>query len=106
MSQKNPYYSPEELDLEILVFDREGLCYEYDTLCFWRTKQGLVYSASNSGCSCPTPFKDYEGETLADVLLTLERVQDLDHAIRIYNSWKPDESACVEKLIEWWEKTR
>jgi hypothetical protein len=83
----NPYYHPEDLELELLSFDEPSMCYEYNTLCFWATKNGLIYSASDSGCSCPTPFEYYEGETQKDVVQKLERIGSLDQALQIFDSW-------------------
>jgi hypothetical protein len=34
--------------------------YEFHTLSVWRDKEtGRIYYASDSGCSCPTPFENY-----------------------------------------------
>lgn len=63
------------------------MCYEFNTLCFWATKDGRVYSACDSGCSCPTPFEDYEGFTQEEVLQKLERVESVGHAEQIFDSW-------------------
>ncbi len=83
----NPYYEPDKLDLELLSFDEPNLSYEYNTLCFWATKDGRIYSASDSGCSCPTPFENYTGQTLDAVLQQLERVGTISQAESIFNSW-------------------
>jgi hypothetical protein len=83
----NPYYNPESLDLEMLAFDEPGLSYEFNTLCFWATKNGRVYSAEDSGCSCPTPFEDYEGETQDEVLQKLSRVGSIAQAEAEFDNW-------------------
>jgi hypothetical protein len=83
----NPYYAPEKLELELITFDEPDMSWEYNTLCFWSTNEGLVYSASNSGCSCPTPFEEYEGETMKDVVQKLERIGSLEQALSIFDSW-------------------
>ena len=79
----NPYYDAEELSLKIISFDMDDLSYEFDTLCFWATPDGRVYTAQDSGCSCPTPFEGFEGDTMDDVVQLLERVKDLNHAEQI-----------------------
>lgn len=86
----NPYYDPEKLELELLSFDEPNLRYEYNTLCFWATKDGQIYTASDSGCSCPTPFESFSGETQKDVLRQLERVGSLEQAENIFVSWNKD----------------
>lgn len=83
----NPYYSPDKLGLEMICFDEPDLCYEYNTLCYWATKDGRIYSASDSGCSCPTPFEAHDKDTTEDVLETLERVGSIEHAKAIFDSW-------------------
>lgn len=83
----NPYYAPEKLGLEMISFQEPGLCYEYNTLCFWSTGDGRVFSASDSGCSCPTPFEKYEAETQVECLQRLERVGSKEQAEQIFESW-------------------
>jgi hypothetical protein len=83
----NPYYDSDKLGLDLLSFDEPGLSYEYNTLCFWVAKDGRVYSASDSGCSCPTPFEQYSGATLDEVLPMLERVGSLAQAESIFDAW-------------------
>ncbi len=104
----NPYYNPEKLDLELLSFDEPNLSYEYNTLCFWVTKDGRVYSASDSGCSCPTPFEGYSSTDQGGVTMKLERVATIAHAESILLSWGKsyDGSSFLslsdkEKLSEW-----
>ena len=85
----NPYYHPEQLGLEIISFDEPDLAYEYNTLCFWASADGKIYSASDSGCSCPTPFEDkHDRPTCKEVLNTLNRVTSVKQAERIFDEWK------------------
>jgi hypothetical protein len=86
-TKMNPYYDPEKLELELVSYDEPNLSYQYNTLCFWATKDGRIYSASDSGCSCPIPFEDYEGETQDEVLQKLERVGSVVQAESIFDSW-------------------
>ena len=83
----NPHYSPEKFNLEMLVFDEPGMSYEFNTLCFWATEDGKVYSASDSGCSCPTPFERFDSETQDELFQTLERVGSVEQAESIFESW-------------------
>src|ERR1041384_858404 len=83
----NPYFNPEKLDLEMLTFDEPDLNYEYNTLCFWVTKDGRIYSANDNGCSCPTPFEDYEGSNQDEVLKKLVRVGSVQYAESLFNDW-------------------
>ncbi len=83
----NPFYNPDKLDLDLLSFDKSSGSYEYDTICFWATKDGLVYTAQDSGCSCPTPFESHDCEAREDVLASLERVESVQHAESEFDTW-------------------
>jgi len=83
----NPYYNPEKLGLTCESFD-EQLSYEYNTLCFFFTDDGRVYSAQDSGCSCPIPFENYEGETQEEVLRMMDRVGSVEQGMREYDSFQ------------------
>ena len=85
-----PYYNPEKLNLEMLEFDEPNLSYEYNILCFWATQDGRIYSASDSGCSWPTPFENYEGEIQKDVLQKLDRIGSVEDAESIFDNWNKD----------------
>ena len=83
----NPYENPEDLGLEMLEFYEPNLSYKYNALCFWATRTGQVYSASDSGCSCPRPFENYVGVTVDDVLPKMERVGSMEQGLRIWDGW-------------------
>lgn len=83
----NPYYNPEKLGLEMLSYDDPGSCYDFNTLCFWSTGDGRVYSATDSGCPCPIPFEDYDGKDQEDVLQRLQRIGSVDQAEAEFRSW-------------------
>lgn len=54
------YYSPEEHGLEILGEVEEDPDYSFNKFVVWRRKSdGALFYASDSGCSCPSPFEDY-----------------------------------------------
>ncbi len=97
----NPYYNSDSLGLDPLIFEESGLCYAYNTLCFWSIN-GKVYTASDSGCSCPTPFEQYEGDTLEDVLKNLEEVGSLREAEAILENWGKAETGDKKELRDWW----
>jgi hypothetical protein len=55
------YYSPESRGL--ITFDalQEDLSYEFNIIWIARhVDSGELFWAHDSGCSCPTPFEDYE----------------------------------------------
>ena len=55
------YYSPEDLGLEsIASLDLDNEPYQFDIVAVWRhTETGRVYWATDSGCSCPSPFENF-----------------------------------------------
>jgi len=56
----NIFYNPEAFGLEVVAqIEYSSGSYEFDTRVIWRDKQGKLYTARDSGCSCPTPFEDY-----------------------------------------------
>lgn len=112
MSKINPYYSPEKLGLEVVSLDEDGLDYEYNTLAFFKSPNG-VYLIADHGCSCPTPFEDYESTDTADFERQAEKVLSLEDAEYSISSWNRGYServrrtrldnimSVVEKLREW-----
>ncbi len=55
----NPYYSPEQFGLEILFDIDTAGSYEFDMFVIWERKSDrTIWWATDSGCSCPTPFDD------------------------------------------------
>ena len=87
MERINPHYRPEKLGLTMLSFEDPNADYDFDIICFWKTEDGRIYTATDSVCSCPTPFEDYEGTTLDEVLQKLERVGSVEQAISSFKSW-------------------
>lgn len=107
----NPYYDSDTLSLEIISFERSSGSYEFDTLCFWATQDGRVFTAQDSGCSCPTPFEGYAGKALDDILSGLERVGSVNQAETTFDSWNVNDGYNVylgvddrRKLTEWVKK--
>lgn len=71
------YYQPEafgltpELEVELSEPD-----YSFDILMVWRDEDSELWYATDSGCSCPSPFEDY---TSKDKLTKF----DLDEVVAI-----------------------
>jgi|SRR5687768_2287599 len=54
------YYNPDKFGLEVVVeVEWSEPCYDFDLTVVWIDKDGTYYWASDSGCSCPSPFEDY-----------------------------------------------
>lgn len=67
----NIYYSPEQFGLE-LVKDVEWSdeAYQFCQTALWRDHDGNFYVATDSGCSCPSPFEGYTEVKQLDQVLT------------------------------------
>ena len=64
----NIYYNPEDYGLEIVRdIDRSSGNYEFDQFVVWRNiETNEFYFATDSGCSCPSPFEDETMKTLQE----------------------------------------
>jgi hypothetical protein len=60
----NVYYEPEDFGLEIVLVVEATPCYDFNMFVVWRDADGHFYAATDSGCSCPSPFEDL---TLAEL---------------------------------------
>jgi len=55
----NIYYNPEKHGLTVVAeIEYSSGEYEFDTRVVWRDASGKLYTARDSGCSCPTPFEE------------------------------------------------
>ncbi len=70
----NVYETPEKYGLKVVAeLEFSDLSYVFDTRVVWRHEEtGILYTARDAGCSCPSPFEEYN--TLAD----LEQLASLD----------------------------
>lgn len=58
----NVYYYPEQFGLTTIgEVEWSEPCYDFDLTVLWRDEAGKLYWASDSGCSCPSPFEDLGG---------------------------------------------
>ena len=83
----NVYYDPEKFGLTQIGHIELAGSYEFDTYVLWKDKNGLVYWAYDTGCSCPIPFEDYT---------TLESL----NVIRIYTDLDVLKSALGSRVID------
>lgn len=75
----NPYSAPEKYKLTIVKeFDTIG-GYEYDIAILWKHENGTFWYASDSGCSCGSPFESY-GDF--DDLREVRSMTDLENALK------------------------
>jgi len=56
----NIYYNPDAFGLSVVAeIEYSSGYYQFDTRVVWKDKAGKLWTARDSGCSCPTPFEDY-----------------------------------------------
>jgi hypothetical protein len=61
----NIYYDPEAYGLTpIAEIDYSSGSYEFDIRVVWKDRSGVLWTARDSGCSCPTPFEDHNLSTI------------------------------------------
>lgn len=89
----NPYYHPEKCGLVILNTLEANLSYEFDIFVLWKDiETGRVYFGHDSGCSCPTPFEDFN--SLSDMVLvtwnSLDAIYSIMHSEYSYNYFSPE----------------
>jgi hypothetical protein len=57
--KNNFYYYPDKSGLEIIeslnIYDDYG----FDMFIIWKNKDNNLYYAQDTGCSCPTPFEEF-----------------------------------------------
>ena len=79
----NIYYNPEEFGLEVVGEVSAGEGYNFDYTVVWKEKEsGKLYWARDSGCSCPTPFGDYDSIDMLNPLALYSHKASLEAAMR------------------------
>lgn len=74
----DPYNSPEKFNLEIVFVADNGGSYEFDMFVVWKDTNGALYYATDSGCSCPSPFEwledlaDLSPASKADIITAMD----------------------------------
>lgn len=101
--ESNPYYYPEKTGLvQIGAIDTAG-SYEFDILCVWQHEEsGKLYYATDSGCSCPSPFEDIESlDDMQEITFkTLPKfLSDLDD--HVGNSYGYEDSRADGNKLAW-----
>lgn len=64
MYGQDVYSKPEDHGLEVIgAVDWDQDSYGFDFTVIWRDKEtGVLYYADDSGCSCPSPFEDFNSK--------------------------------------------
>lgn len=85
----NAYYEPGKLGLSVVATaDQENMSWEFDTFVVWKHNDGRIFCASDSGCSCPTPFEDY---TTLESLTKIDSLSQLKYEVE---NWAGEQDEC------------
>lgn len=100
----NPYYEFDQLPVEAFVVEDLDADYSYNTILFLRDKNtNMVFFAADSGCSCPKPFEEYEGDTWNDIQSKMKRVV-LREALSQFESYSGRANKTPGDLKKWWKE--
>lgn len=68
---------PEKHGLELVaIFELTGAGYSFNMVAVWKDAREFYYVGTDSGCSCPVPFENYNGKD--DLTGPLTYMQTLD----------------------------
>ena len=100
-TMNNVYYTPNNFGLEMIVeVDwTPGEPYEFNMTCVWRDKTGQLYMASDSGCSCPSPFEDFQSLDKLDKVSKHEAVKALKEKAANYSNGLSLCATAIERIF-------
>jgi hypothetical protein len=99
MSWSNVYYNPTEVGATVVGEIDMGGSYEFDIFLVLRSEAtGKLYCATDSGCSCPTPFEDH---SFSDDFRHLFSLAEFDQALADWHAKPP-----IEEVTELRRKVR
>jgi hypothetical protein len=94
----NIYTNPEKYGLTILEEVHAPLSYEFDiVLLFGHAESGRRGWASDSGCSCPSPF-EYQGLESITWLETMTDYENLQHELDTMRGADPTDKVSMLRL--------
>lgn len=74
----NIYANPEKHGLKVVAeLEYSDGMYQFDTRVVWRHGEtGILFTARDAGCSCPTPFEEYDTLESLEQLVSLDTLRD------------------------------
>jgi hypothetical protein len=93
----NVYYHPEHYGLSVVgeVFD-PNMGWEFDIFAVWKDSNDRYYWADDSGCSCPSPFENYN--SLDE--LTSGTKRDALNDLKVWRGNDPGKKSDSEWLLQ------
>ena len=96
--EENVYYYPNTWGLELVgEIEYSSGSYEFDTRIILKDADGKFYTASDSGCSCPTPFEDYD--SLSDLETTTIKML-MDEISKDIDKYSQDSMQTAQQIID------
>src|SRR3990167_911861 len=98
----NVYYDPESFGLEIVAeLEYSSGSYEFDTRVVWKDKKHKeFFTMRDSGCSCPTPFEDYNLSNLDKLDLAVLRKEVKEELAHDYKNVSPETAQDFIRKVE------
>lgn len=92
---KNIYDEPAAFGLTLLGEASEGSGYDYNILAVWQDPDGRLWWLDDAGCSCSSPFEDYDRTNLH----RLTSIDELNAAIaETFKYSAPSDAEEIPKL--------
>jgi hypothetical protein len=99
----NPYMDPEECGLEpIAEIEYSDRCFQFDTRMVWREKNtGALFTARDSGCSCPVPFENYDSMSSLERLTNTDMLrEEIREELIELLGWRPGGEQIAEEIAK------
>lgn len=95
----DPYYSPEHFGLTTFGEADAGGGYDFDKFVVWTRADGSFTWATDTGCSCPSPFEDLDVDDLP-IGTARNAIDDLIAWIGPEDYWNRDaRSGAAQRLL-------
>ena len=88
----NIYYSPESHGLEEIFEEDTGESYEFSKFVVWVDASKGLYYATDAGCSCPSPFEDFN--TVNDLTFA----SSPESVVRAFSEWWGSNAVAADRL--------
>lgn len=91
------YYKPENYGLKIVDTYEADIGYEFDMVTVWEDESGALFWAADSGCSCPSPFEDYNSKDSLTPL-TAQTFEPFEAAVKAVDNYSDNKPMGPDKL--------
>lgn len=100
----NLYYHPEDFDLKIFATIEDEPYYDFNITVILQDKQGNLFYAQDSGCSCPSPFENHKYEDLMPI--TIDTLDDFRREVKEHHRQEPSHFDEFYKVKHYLDETK